>query len=75
MNAGEWWGYIKKVINTEGVIPRNEKKYSSFNRGTTQYRAYQERISLFNRLLNNKLQILVLRANAIIENVFHIEAK
>lgn len=75
LNAGEWWGYIKKVINTEGVIPRNEKKYSSFNRGTTQYRAYQERISLFNRLLNNKLQILVLRANAIIENVFHIEAK
>ena len=75
LNAGEWWGYIKKVINTEGVIPRNEKKYSSFNRGTTQYRAYQERISLFNRLLNNKLQILVWRANAIIENVFHIEAK
>lgn len=75
LNAGEWWGYIKRIINTDGVIPRNEKKYSSFNRGTAQYKAYQERISLFNRLLNNKLQILVLRANAIIEDVFHIEAK
>lgn len=74
-NAGEWWGYIKRIINTEGVIPRNEKKYSSFNRGTVQYKAYQERISSFNRLLKNKLQFLVLRANAIIEDVFNIEAK
>lgn len=75
MNAGEWWGYIKRIINTDGVIPRNEKKYSSFNRGTAQYKAYQERISSFNRLLKNKLQFLVLRANAIIEDVFNIEAK
>ena len=74
-NAGEWWGYIKRIINTEGVIPRNEKKYSNFNRGTAQYKAYQERISSFNRLLKNKLQFLVLRANAIIEDVFNIEAK
>lgn len=74
-NAGEWWGYIKRIINTEGVIPRNEKKYSSFNRGTAQYKAYQERISSFNGLLKNKLQFLVLRANAIIEDVFNIEAK
>ena len=75
LNAGEWWGYIKRIINTDGVIPRNEKKYSSFNRGTAQYRAYQERISLFNRLLNNKLQILIFRANSIIKDVFKIEAK
>lgn len=75
LNAGEWWGYIKRIINTEGVIPRNEKKYSSFNRGTAQYKAYQERISLFNRLLNNKLQILIFRANSIIKDVFNIEAK
>lgn len=75
LNAGEWWGYIKRIINTDGVIPRNEKKYSSFNRGTAQYKAYQERISSFNRLLKNKLQFLVLRANAIIEDVFNIEAK
>lgn len=75
LNAGEWWGYIKRIINTDGVIPRNEKKYSSFNRGTAQYKAYQERISLFNRLLNNKLQILILRANRIIKDVFKIEAK
>lgn len=74
-NAGEWWGYIKRIINTEGVIPRNEKKYSNFNRGTAQYKAYQERISSFNRLLKNKLQFLVLRANTIIEDVFNIEAK
>lgn len=75
LNAGEWWGYIKRIINTEGVIPRNAKKYSSFNRGTAQYKAYQERISLFNRLLNNKLQILFFRANSIIKDVFKIEAK
>lgn len=75
LNAGEWWGYIKRIINTDGVIPRNEKKYSSFNRGTAQYKAYQERISLFNRLLNNKLQILIFRANSIIKDVFKIEAK
>lgn len=75
LNAGEWWGYIKRIINTDGVIPRNEKKYSNFNRGTAQYKAYQERISSFNRLLKNKLQFLVLRANAIIEDVFNIEAK
>lgn len=75
LNAGEWWGYIKRIINTDGVIPRNEKKYSSFNRGTAQYRAYQKRISLFNRLLNNKLQILIFRANSIIKDVFKIEAK
>lgn len=75
LNAGEWWGYIKRIINTDGVIPRNEKKYSSFNRGTAQYRAYQERISLFNMLLNNKLQILIFRANSIIKDVFKIEAK
>lgn len=75
LNAGEWWGYIKRIINTDGVIPRNEKKYSSFNRGTAQYKAYQERISLFNRLLNNKLQILIFRANNIIKDVFNIEAK
>ena len=75
LNAGEWWGYIKRIINTDGVIPRNEKKYSSFNRRTAQYKAYQERISSFNRLLKNKLQFLVLRANAIIEDVFNIEAK
>ncbi|WP_444382948.1 AAA family ATPase [Prevotellamassilia timonensis] len=75
LNAGEWWGYIKKVINTEGAIPRNEKKYSSFNRGTAQYKAYQGLISSFNRLLRNKLQFLVLRANAIIKDVFNIEAK
>lgn len=75
LNAGEWWGYIKRIINTDGVIPRNEKKYSSFNRGTAQYKAYQERISLFNRLLNNKLQILIFRANCIIKDVFKIEAK
>lgn len=75
LNAGEWWGYIKRIINTDGVIPRNEKKYSSFNRGTAQYKAYQERISLFNRLLNNKLQILIFRANSIIKDVFNIEAK
>ena len=75
LNAGEWWGYIKRIINTDGVIPRNEKKNSSFNRGTAQYRAYQERISLFNRLLNNKLQILIFRANSIIKDVFKIEAK
>ncbi len=75
LNAGEWWGYIKRIINTDGVIPRNEKKYSSFNRGTAQYKAYQERISVFNRLLNNKLQILIFRANSIIKDVFKIEAK
>ena len=75
LNAGEWWGYIKRIVNTEGVIPRNAKKYSSFNRGTAQYKAYQERISLFNRLLNNKLQILFFRANSIIKDVFKIEAK
>lgn len=75
LNAGEWWGYIKRIINTEGVIPRNEKKYSSFNRGTAQYKAYQERISSFNRLLKNKLQFLIFRANSIIEDVFKIEAK
>ena len=75
LNAGEWWGYIKRIINTDGVIPRNEKKYSSFNRGTAQYKAYQERISLFNRLLNNKLQFLIFRANSIIKDVFKIEAK
>lgn len=75
LNAGEWWGYIKRIINTEGVIPHNEKKYSSFNRGTAQYKAYQERISSFNRLLKNKLQFLIFRANAIIEDVFKIEAK
>ena len=75
LNAGEWWRYIKRIINTEGVIPRNEKKYSSFNQRTAQYKAYQELISSFNRLLKNKLQFLVLRANAIIEDVFNIEAK
>lgn len=75
LNAGEWWGYIKRIVNTEGVIPRNEKKYSSFNRGTAQYKAYQERISAFNRLLKNKLQFLVFRANAIIKDVFKIEAE
>lgn len=75
LNAGEWWGYIKRIINEEGVIPRNEKKYSSFNRGTAQYKAYQERISSFNRLLKNKLQFLVFRANAIIKDVFKIEAE
>lgn len=75
LNAGEWWGYIKRIINTEGAIPRNEKRYSSFNRGTAQYKAYQERILSFNRLLKNKLQFLVLRANTIIKDIFNIEAK
>lgn len=75
LNAGEWWGYIKRIINTEGIIPRNEKKVSSFNRGTPQYSAYQDLISSFNRLLNEKLQLLILRTNAIIRNVFHIDAE
>lgn len=75
LNAGEWWKYIKNVYKTEGLIPRNAKKTSSFNRGTAEYRTYQERISTFNRLLNEKLQFLVIRANAILKDVFHIEAE
>lgn len=75
LNAGEWWKYIKNVCITDGVIPRNAKKTSSFNRGTVEYKAYQERISAFNRLLNDKLQMLVIRANAIVRDVFHIEAE
>lgn len=74
-NAGEWWKYINYVCKTDGLIPRNAKKTSSFNRGTIQYRTYQERISDFNRLLEGKIQMLVIRANAIIRNNFHIEAE
>lgn len=75
LNAGEWWKYIKNVCKTDGLIPRNARKTSSFNRGTAEYKAYQERISAFNRLLNEKLQMLVIRANAIIRDVFHIAAE
>lgn len=75
LNAGEWWKYINKVYKTEGLIPRNTKIFSSFNRGTIQYKTYQNRISLFNNLLNEKLQMLVMRANAIINSVFHIQAE
>lgn len=75
LNAGEWWKYIKNVCKTDGLIPRNARKTSSFNRGTAKYKAYQERISAFNRLLNEKLQMLVIRANAIIRDVFHIAAE
>ena len=75
LNAGEWWKYINKVYKTEGLIPRNTKIFSRFNRGTIQYKTYQNRISLFNDLLNEKLQMLVMRANAIINSVFHIQAE
>lgn len=74
-NAGEWWKYINDVCKTVGLIPRNAKKTSSFNRGTIQYRTYQGRISDFNRLLEGKMQMLVMRANAIIRDIFHIEAE
>ena len=75
LNAGEWWKYIKNVYKTDGLIPHNAKKTSSFNRGTIEYKTYQDHISAFNRLLNEKLQMLVIRANAIIRDVFHIEAE
>lgn len=75
LNAGEWWKYIKAVPMTDGLIPRNAKKTSSFNRRTVQYNRYQELILLFNRLLNEKLQLLVIRANTIIKEVFHIDAE
>lgn len=74
-NAGEWWNYIKRVYKTEGLIPRNARQTSSFNRGTVQYRTYQECVSSFNRLLNEKLQFLVIKANALVKDVFHIEAE
>lgn len=75
LNAGEWWKYINRVLATEGMIPRNDKKKSSFNRGTQEYKAYQERISSFNSLLDAKLQMLAMRANVIIKDIFHIEAE
>ncbi len=75
MNAGEWWQYINKVLKTDGAIPRNGRKYSSFNRTTQQYKAYQVCISSFNRLLEEKFQWLILRANVILKTVFQIDAE
>lgn len=73
-NAGEWWRYIKNVIDTEGVIPRNEKR-NSYNQRTIQYKSCQECISFFNKLLDEKFQMLVFRANTIVRYVFHVEAE
>lgn len=73
-NAGEWWGYIKKMYNEEGHIPLNQSR-SSYDQRTPQYKAYQALIHKFNVLLAAKLGLVLIRANYILKDTFGVNAE
>lgn len=73
-NAGEWWGYIKKMYNEEGHIPLNQSR-SSYDQRTPQYKAYQTLIHKFNVLLAAKLGLVLIRANYILKDTFGVNAE
>lgn len=69
-NAEDWWDYIQKTFNTPGIIPKKRGSTKHFKLNTEQYRNYQKIIEQFNRLLNNKLIMLVGVANSRLHDVF-----
>ena len=73
-NAGAWWSYIVSAYKTPDYIPRSART-NSFDQRTPQYKNYQGIINEFNDLINAKLSLLVVRANRLIKDVFHLDAK
>lgn len=73
-NAGEWWGYIKRMYNEEGHIPLNQSR-SSYDQRTPQYKAFQTLIHKFNVLLKAKLGLVLIRANYILKDTFGVNAE
>lgn len=73
-NAGAWWSYIVKAYKTPDYIPRSART-NSFDQRTPQYKNYLSIINEFNELINGKLSILVIRANRLIKDVFHLDVR
>lgn len=72
-NAGEWWGYINRTYDL-GAIPRSNRT-NAFDQRTPLYKNYKDLLQQFNELLQSKLSLLVIKANNIIKDVFHLESK
>lgn len=72
-NAGEWWRYINRTYAL-GAIPRSNRT-NAFDQRTPLYKNYKDLLQQFNELLQSKLSLLVVKANNIIKDVFHLESK
>lgn len=72
-NAGEWWRYINRTYAL-GAIPRSNRT-NAFDLRTPLYKNYKDLLQQFNELLQSKLSLLVVKANNIIKDVFHLESK
>lgn len=72
-NAGEWWRYINRAYAL-GAIPRSNRN-NAFDQRTPLYKNYKDLLQQFNELLQSKLSLLVVKANNIIKDVFHLESK
>lgn len=65
-NAGEWWKYIQEAYET---LPKSSRT-NKVDQRTPEYKRYKDLIERFNKLLKEKLFLIVNRANLIIKNEF-----
>lgn len=71
-NSGGWWHYIKEVPN---ILPKNKKNYNSFNQRAQQYKDYLLLINQFNELMCDALIMIEGAANALLRDVFKLDAR